>query len=86
MKKAGIVMEAYETGHEDFLVDIVTDTTHRNPELHIHEAWLYRKGMGAKMYMFGVPVGNSTREDFLELVEDNLRYNPYYKDYDEDVQ
>ena len=78
MKKAGIFSDIYETGHENFLVEIDAEESADGVE---YGAWLYRKDMGVKMYMFGVYDLNYA--EFISLVEANLP--DYYDMYDEEV-
>ena len=78
MKKAGIFADIYKTGHEDFLVEISAEKTKWGME---YGAWLYRKGMGTKKFMFGTC--DLSYEEFISLVEVNLE--DYYDMYDEEV-
>jgi len=80
MKKAGIFADIYLTGHEDFVVEIETETNADGVE---YGAWIYRQGMGTKKYMFG-ETGTLTYREFVSLVEANLE--DYYSMYDEEVK
>ena len=74
-----IITETFEVGTENFCVDIVTDNDEK-----MYNAWLYRKDVGVKAYMFGVSYDNETYESFIEMVEANLIVENYMELYDED--
>lgn len=67
----------YETGHEDFMIDIVEFG-------YNYEAWLYREAEGRKDLMFGVEREFWTMEEFLSKVERLLP--TYIRFYDEDTK
>ena len=80
MKKADITVETYETGREDFLVDVVR-TVDKGEE--ITEAWLYRRRMGMKMLMYGLYAKHTPYEAFASGIEDSL--DEFCEAYDEEV-
>ena len=80
MRKAGIVTETYETGNEDFMVDIIRMEDKGD---EVFGAWLYRSHMGMKMFMYGVPARVMSYQDFIDSVKANM--DEYFEDYDEEV-
>lgn len=86
MKKTDKIerIETYETGYENFLVDLVFTKDAVEKEDMV-EAWLYREDMGIKESMFGVLL-RQVKEFGLtpeEMVESNLANEDYYESYDE---
>lgn len=77
LRETGIITTTYETGHEDFMIDIVESR-------YIYEAWLYREAEGRKDIMFGIEREFWTMEEFLNKVEELLP--KYIKFYDEETE
>ena len=83
MKKTNTITEAYETGREDFMVDIV-QTEDRGEA--VFEAWLYRRSVGVKTLLYGVPAEHTTAGAFYESVaECMVAGNKVFDEYDEEV-
>lgn len=79
MKKRADRIETYETGHEDFLVDVV-DKYDRTAQEHVYEAWIYRESVGMKVMIYGVLAEKSgSFEGFCACLDDDLEefYNMY---------
>ena len=65
MVKANVFTENFDTEYAGFLVDIVeTDTD--------FEAWIYQKQNGVKMFMFGMPQEQQSKEVCLAVVKSTL--------------
>lgn len=63
--KSNVFTETFDTEYEGFLIDIVeTDTD--------FEAWIYQKQNGVKMFMFGIPQEQQSKEVFLNVVKPTL--------------
>jgi hypothetical protein len=60
---------AYDTEHN---IDIIeTNET--------YEAWLFKRNYGFKTLMFGVPITQQSKEEFINIVTKNvLQYIPMY--------
>ena len=78
-KNNNIITETFEVGTENFCVDVVRDNNERT-----YNAWLYRKDVGVKAYMFAVSQDNESYDSFIEMVEANLITENYMELYDED--
>ena len=73
-----ISTDTYQTSLDDFMVDVIEDG-------EAYGAFLYRLGYGVKTFMFGVDKADTTREEFLAMVNENLasyaeRYTQEYCD------
>ena len=49
-----------------------------------YEAWLYAKNYGLKTFMLGVPVAQNSKEEFIQIIQFNIKeyLSFYYKDLD----
>lgn len=74
MKRSDITVEVYEIG--SWVIYIEEDNKN-------YSAYLRHNAYGVTDFMFGGPKYQSTKEEFLEIVEANLgKYiNYYYEDY-----
>ena len=81
MKKADFITVTYEINthfYKGFFVDIVN----KGDEL---EAWLYHEIIGVKSLMFGIANdGEHSQNEFIECVENNLKYESYIPNYIEE--
>ena len=77
-KRTEIKITTYDAG-DGFLVDIVERINNGEP---IYEAFLYRDDNGVKDLMFGYFKKNTTRKEFMEMVECSLY--EYEAQYDDD--
>ena len=83
MKKTNTITETYETGREDFMVDIVRTESKGES---VYEAWLYRRSVGVKKLLYGIPAKHTTDGAFYESVaECMVAGNIVFDDYDEEV-
>lgn len=72
MTKANIYkIETFDMG-KGWLMDIVTTND-------TYESWIYRKDIGIKSMMFGLPKYQNTYEEMLELSK--INYPEYTDDY-----
>lgn len=62
----------YEYGN--FYIDITNDG-------ELLEAYLYHKDYGVKNLMFGACLEQFSYDEFVEMVESNLEYEPYICNY-----
>lgn len=59
---------------DEYCIDIITTND-------TYEAWLYQYNCGMKSLMFGMPIPQQSKEQFLEIVEANVEdYIPLYCD------
>lgn len=82
-RRAEIKTKTYEA-EQGFMVDIV-DTIDDMCGEPIWDVFLYRKGFGVKMYMFGLPKSlTPTIRNAVSIVEGNLPqyYNTYKRDFE----
>lgn len=63
-KSAYSKTETYEMG-KGFMLDVVE-------ERDTYEAWIWRQGFGVKDLAFGVPKSKTTKEEFIDLAEQNF--------------
>ena len=76
MIKVASIVETYETGREDFLVDVVM--AYRNG-VEVRQVWAYRRSRGVKMICFS-DVGTIPRTEFMTCVE--CIPSEFYEAYD----
>lgn len=74
MKKANVKTTTYQ--YKDFLIDITEDE-------EIREAWIYHKDYSIKSQMWGEPIDQTSFDDFIALVEENIE--DYIESYKEEV-
>ena len=60
-----ISTDTYLTSLDDFMVDVTEDG-------EAYGAFLYRLGYGIKTFMFGVDKADTTKKEFLAMVNENL--------------
>ena len=77
LRERNTVTTTYETGREDFMIDVVESG-------YVYEAWLYREAEGRKEIMFGIEREFWTMEEFLNKVEELLP--KYIRFYDEETE
>ena len=87
MKKRDIINTAtYETGYEDFLIDVVEKYDSMGQE-NVFEIWIYRESMGVKMLAYGVPTRtNGGRFDGFCAGLEADDFDEFYDIYDEEVR
>lgn len=83
MKKAKDMVEVYETGREDFLVDIARMTDDDSED--VYTAWLYRRGKVAKLMMCVIPAYQISKDVFLTAMVEKI-IGDYYERYDKAVE
>lgn len=65
------LVEIYEYNTE-YCIDIIEIG-------EIYESWLYRRDYGFKIFMFGLPTGQQSKEEFMDIVIRNVpEYIPNY--------
>lgn len=77
MKKANIKTTTYETGFENFMIDI-TETDEE------YGAYIYRSDCGLKNFIYGVLKSTTTLREFKEMLENTMTEDMYF--YDKDVE
>lgn len=66
----------YRTINKSFYIDIVENNNRKYPA---YEAYIYNEEYQVKMFMFAVQMKDTTRADFLEVVEKAIP--EYMQDY-----
>ena len=75
MKKTNDIITRYE--HGEYFVDIIDTTAGET------EAWISRKNIATCIFMFGAEKDQTPREEFLDIVEENLE--DYIILYEDDI-
>lgn len=84
MKKTAWKTTTFETGFEDFMIDIVEHIEHfpnrkTDPDEMVRDVWLYRAGYGIKDYVIGElqrywegKTVKETAEEMIDYIENDL--------------
>ena len=92
MRKLDWKTTTFETGHEDFLIDIVESVDQFGDA--IFETWLYRKDTGIKAFVVGEMKKNYPNKTVYQYARGILRYImainhkgfTFYDTYDQDIE
>lgn len=92
MRKLDWKTTTFETGHENFLIDIVESVDQFDDA--IFETWLYRKDTGIKTFVVGEMKKNSTGKTVDQYAREIIRYIrtvdrkgfTFYDTYDQDIE
>lgn len=75
MKKTNDIITRYE--HGEYFIDIIDTAAGET------EAWITRKNIAVSVFMFGAEKDQTPREEFLDIVEENLE--DYIILYEDDI-
>ena len=69
-----VAVVTYETGHEDFLIDVVRGSD-------AYDVWLYRESWGPKLYVTTMPSTAMEFEEFCASLEKGMDLAEDYATY-----